>query len=451
MIVFVLLATRPALAWKHLLEVWDQNEFPLDWYMSLDVEDSLPQKPIYGPEKDLYYQELAVIRGFDAWELGAPCAGVDATYEGMSKKINQTRSSSDETRAFYYDDPTGQAGAGVLGVTYPNSSGVAFTRFGEAYEKLHDTDIVFNNDVAWATTEEIEAGECNGRYSIEAVATHEIGHSWGMGHSCEEEEICSDPDLRLATMYWSAGPCSTDQADINEDDIEGITALYGPFASFTSKSPLRGGVPLEVAFELVTNDAKVTRAEWNFGDGTTSKELEPTHTYSEIGQYTVTATLGGSKGDCGDWSYTETERAYVVACGEPIPGLDSDGERFDNLFTIDHYDGLVYQLINQTDTSVYGCIESIDWTVMKGDEVVSESSAWSPKVEFPSEGDYTILLEIGGPGGVVTETLDVTAEDQVGEEFKNGACATAPGRGGSPFGTLALSALAFGLAARRRR
>jgi MYXO-CTERM domain-containing protein len=272
-----------------------------------------------------------------------------------------------------------------------------------------------------------------------------------MGHSCEEDELRGDPDLHLATMYWSAGTCSTWQVDINDDDIEGLTALYGPYATFESDDTVRGGVPLDVSFNLVTNDAEVTEAVWNFGDGTTSTELEPTHTYTEAGQFTVSVTIGGNTKECGDWSYTETRRAYVVACGEPVPGLDSEGETFDSLFTIEHYDGLVYQLINQTDTSVYGCIESINWKVMKGDEVLSESSAWAPKVEFPSEGKYTILLEIGGPGGVVTEELDVTAEDKVGEEFKKGACATAPGADGSTLGALALSALAFGLAARRRR
>jgi len=450
-VIFALLAAHPALAWTHLGYVWDQDLFPLDWYMTDYLEDSLPQEPVYGPKKDLYYQEEAVIEGFNAWEVGAPCAALDATYQGMVKGV-VGGVANDGQRTIYYDDPENAYGTGVLGITQPFLNGkIAFALNGTTYLYYGDTDIVFNDDIAWATTQEIEGGQCNGEYSIEGVATHEIGHSWGMDHSCEEEDICSDPDLQLATMYWSAGPCTYWQIDINEDDIEGITALYGPYASFTSKSALRGGVPLEVAFELVTNDAKVTNVEWNFGDGTTSKELEPTHTYTEAGQFTVSVTINGSTGDCGEWSYTQRERSYVIACGEPVPGLDTEGEAFESLFTIEHYDGLVYQLINQTDTSVYGCIESISWKVMKGDEVLSESSAWSPKIEFPSEGDYTVQLEIGGPGGVVTEELDVTAEDEVGDEFKKGACATAPGTAESPLGALALSALAFGLAARRRR
>jgi MYXO-CTERM domain-containing protein len=451
MMILALLAAQPALAWTHTGFVWDQNQFPLDWIMTDYIEDSLPQTPEYGPKKDQYYQEFAVEKGFEAWETGAPCAGVKANYTGMVKGIN-FGSDNDGIRTFYYDDPEGQLGAGVLGLTYSYGTGtIAFSFGGKTYTYLADTDIVFNNDVAWATTEDVESGQCNNQYAIEGVATHEIGHSWGMNHSCEEDDICSDQDLKYATMYWSAGPCSTWQVDLNDDDIEGITALYGPYATFKSDDQVRGGVPLDVSFQLVTNDAQVTEAEWSFGDGTGSKEFEPSHTYTEAGQYTVSVTFRGDTPECGDWEYTQFQRAYVVACGEPAPGLDTDGKPFDSMFTIEHYDGLVYQLINQTDTSVYGCLESVHWKVMKGDELISESSAWSPKVEFPSEGDYTIELEIGGPGGVVTEELDVTAVDKVGEQFKKGACATAPGTAVPPLGALALSALAFGLAARRRR
>ena len=449
--IVALLAVQPALAWEHTNYVWDQDLFPLDWIMTDYIEDSLPQDPIYGPKKDLYYQEQAIVDSFDAWMTGAPCAAVEAVYTGRVKGI-VGGPTNDGIRTIYWDDPASQVGSGTLAVTYSYPSGeIAFSLNGETYLYLNDSDITFNDDVDWGTTEEVEGGQCNDQQSVEGVATHEIGHSFGMGHSCEEEDICSDNDLRLATMYWAAGPCTTYQIDLNEDDIEGITALYGPYASFTSKSTRRGGVPLDIAFELVTNDAKVTEVTWNFGDGTTSTELEPTHTYTEAGQYTVSVTIGGETGECGDWEYTQRERAYVIACGEPVPGLDTEGEPFESLFSIEHYDGLVYQLVNQTDTSVYGCIESIQWNVMKGDEVISESSAWSPKVEFPSEGKYTVVLEIGGPGGVVTEELDVTAEEKVGEDFKSGVCGTAPGSRGTGAGALALSALAFGLAARRRR
>jgi hypothetical protein len=442
-----LLAVQTAAAWTHTGFVWDQNEFPLDWYMSDYIEDSLPQEAIYGDKKNLYYQEEALVRAFGAWVNEAPCASLDATYGGMLEGVH-FGTQNEGTRLMYYDDPAGQLGTGVLGLTVSYGSGtVAFSVGGTTYVYFGDADIIFNDNIAWGTSEEIDGGQCNSTTSIQSVATHEVGHLFGMDHSCEEDDICGDNELLLATMYWSSGQCTTHQNTLEGDDVEGITALYGPFATFESPSERRGGVPLEVAFELATNDAKIGNIEWSFGDGESSTELEPVHTYTEPGQYTVSATIGGQTAECGDWSFTQRERAYVVACGEPEPGIDTEGKPYGELFTIEHYNGLVYQLVNQADTSVYGCVESIDWQVLKGDEVVSESSAWSPKIEFPSEGNYTIHLEIGGPGGATSEDLEVTAEDKVGEDFKGGGCATS----GMGSAGLALSGLAFGFAALRRR
>src|ERR1700744_3149517 len=36
---------------------------------------------------------------------------------------------------------------------------------------------------------------------------------------------------------------------------------------------------------------------WNFGDGSNSSETSPTHTYSSLGNYSVTLTAHGSGGD----------------------------------------------------------------------------------------------------------------------------------------------------------
>ena len=45
---------------------------------------------------------------------------------------------------------------------------------------------------------------------------------------------------------------------------------------------------------------------WNFGDGKTSAEANPVHTYADIGAYTVSLTVSGP-----DSTKTETETNYV--------------------------------------------------------------------------------------------------------------------------------------------
>lgn len=68
-----------------------------------------------------------------------------------------------------------------------------------------------------------------------------------------------------------------------------ITVEYVPVASF-SASPTSGTAPLNVSF----TDKSTGYPEswnWDFGDGSTSTEQKPVHTYSEAGKYTVNLTV----------------------------------------------------------------------------------------------------------------------------------------------------------------
>ena len=410
-----LLASEPAHAWKHNRWVWDRDLFPMEWYLGDTPEDSIPS----GMESEILTAAWA------HWEVEAPCASLSTEYMGVLEG-NRTGKKDDDINVFYFDDPAEQMGAGVLGVTITNStSDVAFTLSGDTYTYAKDSDIIFNKDIDWDTDEGIENG-CTREYSLEAVATHEIGHLWGLGHSCEEGETCTDLDLRYATMYWSIGPCSTYQSDLSDDDIEGITALYGPYASFFSDSQRNGGAPLEVCFEIEMDDeGDGVAIEWNFGDGNTSVETETPvcHTYTEAGQYSVNMKVTGTQEECGEWEFTQRELAYVTVCDTPTPAGG-----FEGMFTYEPLEDFTYQMVNQVDTSVYGCIERIRWDVFKGnsDEPMRSISAWSPKIDFEEAGNYRVVLHVGAPGDLnAAEELTIKVE-----EVKASGCATAPSSGG---------------------
>jgi len=78
--------------------------------------------------------------------------------------------------------------------------------------------------------------------NVAEIATHEIGHAIGLGHS-SEKQFESDPVLRDATMYYLAhfdGRC----ANIRSDDVEGLSFLY-PTATpptITTANPLPSGL-----------------------------------------------------------------------------------------------------------------------------------------------------------------------------------------------------------------
>ncbi|MDD1676410.1 MAG: PKD domain-containing protein [Methanomicrobiales archaeon] len=90
-------------------------------------------------------------------------------------------------------------------------------------------------------------------------------------------------------------------ADAEREDEETITITVGelpaitpPVAAF-SNSPVSGYAPLPVAFtDLSTGEP--TTWNWSFGDGGTSAEPEPTHTFTSPGSYDVSLTVTHSTG-----------------------------------------------------------------------------------------------------------------------------------------------------------
>ena len=72
------------------------------------------------------------------------------------------------------------------------------------------------------------------------------------------------------------------------------SALPPPSASF-SVDVESGVAPLEVRFAH-TSQGPLTSVEWDFGDGTTSTEYSPSHTYTTAGSHSVRLTAVGPGG-----------------------------------------------------------------------------------------------------------------------------------------------------------
>jgi PKD repeat protein len=85
-----------------------------------------------------------------------------------------------------------------------------------------------------------------------------------------------------------------------------------PVAAFTG-DVLQGPAPLTVVFH---NDStgQVTASSWSFGDGATSGQTHPSHTYTEPGLYAVGLTVSGPGG-----TNTLTRSAYVRVDAPALP------------------------------------------------------------------------------------------------------------------------------------
>lgn len=78
-----------------------------------------------------------------------------------------------------------------------------------------------------------------------------------------------------------------------------------PVAGFTG-SPTSGSAPLTVSFTDTSGGSPETWW-WNFGDGSSSTESNPSHTYTLPGTYTVSFTVTNAGG-----TDTEVKPGYVV-------------------------------------------------------------------------------------------------------------------------------------------
>ncbi len=443
MFAILLLASPAVHAWEHIGKVWSEDSLPLEWKMGRQEEDSL--NPGYS---------LQVLQ--DSWANwhDAECAAISDRW-GEDDATGQGRNASDGLITIWWDDPDNETEVGVLGVTYPVSNNTIIKETSSmVYRRLTDADIVFNDNIDFGSVEEIDAA-CGGQTSIEAVATHEIGHLWGLEHSCQDGDACLEAELQEATMYWAVGPCNTAPADISADDIASITALYGPFGSFYATTARVGASPLSVGFQL-ESDTPVVGVTWNFGDGGSSTELAPVHEYTVAGQFTVEAAIELEDPICGTSISTYDELGFVLACDAPAPEEGAPG-----FFTLEHDDGLTWRSVNSTDVSVYGCVDTIAWQVYRGSgesAIAAENlvdldgngegdsvNAWSPKLAFPEAGAYVVVMNVGGPGGLEASFLDIDVADIAAEG--SGCTAVNPVTGASWVGLL----LAGAAALRRRR
>ncbi len=89
-----------------------------------------------------------------------------------------------------------------------------------------------------------------------------------------------------------------DDGDIGNDTITIYVIENIPPIAQASASPTKGKEPLLVAFfgKGIDNDGMIVSYHWDFGDGQSSDEQNPTHTYRSSGNYHVTLTVADDNG-----------------------------------------------------------------------------------------------------------------------------------------------------------
>lgn len=156
-----------------------------------------------------------------------------------------------------------------------------------------------------------------------------------------------------------------------------------PVASF-SATEREGIAPLQVQF-INTSVGEYTSSHWDFGDGQSSTEVNPTHTYAMPGSYTVQLTVTGSSG-----SNQSSQSGYIqVRTLQPPTAA----------FSASRQSGLAPLTVQFTNTTI-GDYTSSQWHLGDG----QSSTDMAPTHTYTQPGVYTVTLTVDGPVGSHTTT-----------------------------------------------
>jgi PKD repeat protein len=155
---------------------------------------------------------------------------------------------------------------------------------------------------------------------------------------------------------------------------------YPPSADFSGQ-PVQGNAPLAVSFSDKSTNAPLNWA-WNFGDGQSSNEKNPVHTYQNSGTYSITLTAGNGYG-----GNSVIKADYIVVNSlSSTPVID---------FTANVTSGKAPLQVEFTDLSSGGTIISRAWTFSR-DGIPGKEAISSQKIvhNFSEAGQYNVTLTV---------------------------------------------------------
>jgi PKD repeat protein len=143
-------------------------------------------------------------------------------------------------------------------------------------------------------------------------------------------------------------------------------------------------------------DGKIENYQWNFGDGTTSENVDSMHTYNEPGEYNVSLTVVDNDGN--------KDISYLVINVNSLPVAHAKIEGHENQISISMP---IYELIIFNSTNSYdddGTIVNYHWDFGDG----NYSTEPQPQHQYFELGRFNITLTIiDNDGGVAVDFLEV--------------------------------------------
>lgn len=130
-----------------------------------------------------------------------------------------------------------------------------------------------------------------------------------------------NPTINNCNLSHSGSYICTISLNGQSNNASTEVAVYAkPTANFTATSVCKGE-PTQFTSTSTTNPSgqQITNYTWDFGDGQTSTQQNPTHTYTEAGNKTVTLTVGVGHGTC-----TSSKTQTVTVNAVPVANAGND-------------------------------------------------------------------------------------------------------------------------------
>ena len=177
-----------------------------------------------------------------------------------------------------------------------------------------------------------------------------------------------------------------------------------PIASFTASSTSAGVGEL---ISFTNNSTEATSFQWEFGDGATSTEENPTHAYSLDGSFNVELTAINEKGS------SSASTTVVIAYPDPVAD-----------FSMDKTTAEMDEIVTFTNSSQNAATYS--WSFGDGETSTEENTTHA----YAEDGTYTIQLTATGPGGATnstTKSVTITIPDPIADFTMDNNGYAAPG------------------------
>ncbi|MCP4436512.1 MAG: PKD domain-containing protein [Actinomycetia bacterium] len=226
-----------------------------------------------------------------------------------------------------------------------------------------------------------------------------VAYDWDLGEGTTSDQVDVSHTYTVEGIYDVVLSVTDNKDGVGTDTVQ-VVVNTDPTVTAGSDAT-SGATPLAVNFTSTSNDVggSIVSTEWDFGDGATSTDANPTHTYLAAGSYDatvkVTDNLGGIASDSVPMTVTGNAGPVASASSDVTSGKTALTVTFDGSGSTDADDG----------------IASWYWDFGDGDNATGATPAAHT---YATAGTYSATLTVTDVlGATDTDTVVISVVDNV--------------------------------------